>query len=76
VHGYRFDPGQHLRIVVTTKRRVERTLDANGRGAFTTVFRHVSVPRCGRYSVRAYGPSGLLAATKNPPESCAIPVAP
>jgi hypothetical protein len=76
VHGYRFDAGEHLRIVVTTKQRVERKLNASERGTFTTVFRHISVPRCGQYSVRAYGPSGLLAATKSPPESCAIPIAP
>ncbi len=76
VQGYRFDPGEHLRIVVTTKRRVERTLDANGRGTFVAVFRHVSVPHCGPYSVRAYGPSGLVAATKRPPENCGTPVAP
>ena len=76
VQGYRFDPGEHLRIVVTTKRRVERKLDANRRGTFTTVFRRLSVPRCGQYSVRAYGPSGLLAATKSAPQSCGTPVAP
>ena len=75
VHGYRFDPGEHLRIVVTTKHSVSEP-EASNRGTFTTVFRRLSVARCGQYSVRAYGPSGLLAATKSAPQSCATPIAP
>ena len=34
VHGYRFDSGERLRLVITTKRRVVRTLSASGRGTF------------------------------------------
>ena len=76
VHGWRFDSGEHLRIIIVTKRRVERTLDAGSRGAFTLKVRGVSVGRCGQYSVRAYGPSGLRAGIKSPPQSCAVPLAP
>jgi hypothetical protein len=76
VHGYRFDAGEHLRIVITTKARTTRRLDASGRGTFTLKLRDLAVARCGQYSVRAYGPSGLRAAVKSPPESCAVPLAP
>jgi hypothetical protein len=76
VDGWRFDAGERLRIVVTAKHNVERKLEASNRGTFTTVFRRLSVARCGQYSVRAYGPSGLVAAIKSPPSSCGPPPAP
>jgi hypothetical protein len=76
VHGWRFDAGERLRIVVTTKHSVGRKFEASNRGTFTTVFRRLSVARCGQYSVRAFGPSGLLAAIKSPPSSCGPPPAP
>src|SRR5829696_6877256 len=76
VHGWRFNAGEHLRIVITTKRRIERTLEAGARGTFTLKVRGLSVGRCGQYSVRAYGPSSLRAGIKSPPQSCAVPLAP
>jgi hypothetical protein len=76
VHGWRFDAGERMRVVVATKHSVERKVAASDRGTFTTVFRRLSVARCAQYSVRAYGPSGLRAAIKSPPQSCATPIAP
>jgi hypothetical protein len=76
VHGWRFDSGEHLRIVITVKHRTTKTLDASGRGTFTLKVRDLSVARCGQYSVRAYGPSGLRASVKSPPYSCGAPPAP
>jgi hypothetical protein len=76
VRGYRFDPREHLRIVITTKRRVERTLAASPTGTFTLRVRGLSVGRCAQYSVTAYGRSGLRAGVKSPPQSCGAPPAP
>lgn len=76
VHGWRFKEDEHLRIVITTKHRAERTLNASARGTFTLKLRGVSVPRCGQYSVRAYGPSGLRAGIKGPPQSCGADLGP
>ena len=76
VHGYRFASHQHLRIVITTSKRVVRRLETSGRGTFTFTLRRLSVRRCGQYSVRAYGPDGLLAAVKSPPQSCGTPLQP
>jgi hypothetical protein len=71
VHGWRFDSGQNLRVVISTKRRIVRRLDANRDGAFTLRIRHFTVKRCAQYAVAAYGPSGaLLAAVKSAPQSC------
>jgi hypothetical protein len=69
VHGYRFESGQSLRVVITTKHRFVRRLETNDRGAFTIRLR-LSIGRCAQWSVAAYGPSGLLAAVKSPPQSC------
>ena len=77
VHGWRFNAGEHLRVVITIKGRTTKRLDASARGTFTLAVRGLSVPRCGQYSVRAYGPSGLLrASVKRPPESCGAPPQP
>ena len=76
VHGYRFDSGERLRLVITTKSRVVRTLSASGRGTFVLRLRTLSVGRCGQYAVRVYDSSGLRAAVKRPPESCATPLSP
>jgi hypothetical protein len=71
VHGVRFKPSEHLRVVVTTKRRYVRRLDATDNGAFTLKMRLVRVRRCGQYSVVVYGPAGgMRAAVKSPPQSC------
>ena len=76
VHGYRFESREHLRIVITIRRRVVRRLETSGRGTFTLELRRLSVRRCGQYSVQAYGPDGLLAAVKSPPQSCGTPLQP
>jgi hypothetical protein len=76
VHGLRFKSGEHLRIVVTTKRNYVRRLEAGGQGRFTLKLRRVSVRGCAQYSVRAYGPSGLRAAVKSPPPSCGVDLGP
>lgn len=71
VHGWRFEAGEHLRVVISTKRRIVRRLDANRNGAFTLRIRHFTVRRCAQYAVAAYGPSGaLLAGVKSAPQSC------
>jgi hypothetical protein len=70
VHGVRFHAHEHLRIVVTTRRTVVRRLEATGTGTFTLKLLHVAVRRCGQYTIRAYGPSGLRASLKSPPQSC------
>jgi hypothetical protein len=76
VHGYRFEPHEHLRIVITAKRRVERKLDASRRGTFTLRIRGLSLGRCAQYSVQAYAPSGLRAGVKSAPASCGAPLQP
>jgi hypothetical protein len=76
VHGWRFKADEHLRVVITVKHRTTKTLDASGRGTFTLELPRLSVPRCGQYSVRAYGPSGLRASVKTPPYSCGAPPQP
>jgi hypothetical protein len=76
VHGYRFDAGERLRLVITTKRRIERTLYASDRGTFVLKLRGLSVGRCGQYAVRVYDSSGLRARIKSPPQSCATPLSP
>lgn len=76
VHGWRFKAGEHLRVVITIKGRTTKRLDASARGTFTLAVRGLSVPRCGQYSVRAYGPAGLRASVKSPPESCGAPPQP
>ena len=70
VHGWRFAAGERLRIVIYAGRHAERTLEASGRGTFTLKLRNFTIKRCGQYGVRAYGPSGLRAAIKSPPEPC------
>jgi hypothetical protein len=76
VHGVRFASGEHLRIVITTKRRYVRRLEATARGTFTLKLRRVSVRRCGQYSVRVYGPSGVRTWVKSPPQSCGADLTP
>jgi hypothetical protein len=76
VHGYRFKADEHLRVVVIVKDRTARTLQAGARGTFTLKLRDVSVPRCGQYVVRAYGPSGLRASVKSAPQSCGADLGP
>ena len=44
VHGYRFDSGERLRLVITTKRRVVRSLSASGRGTFVRAPRPLGRP--------------------------------
>ena len=74
VQGMRFEPGENLRIVVTTKRTYVRRLEAGSNGAFKLVIRHVSTDHCGQYAVKAYGPSGVRAAVKSPQQVCgAVP---
>ena len=75
VHGARFHSGENLRIVITTKHRFVRKLEASGKGTFTLAL-HLSIGRCAQYSVRAYGPSGLRAAVKSSPESCGADIGP
>jgi hypothetical protein len=76
VHGVRFASGERLRVVMTTKRNYVRRLEAGGKGAFTLKLRRVHVRGCGQYSVRVYGPSGLRAAVKSPPQSCGADLTP
>src|SRR4051794_1093274 len=76
VHGYRFKADEHLRVVVIVKDRTARTVEAGARGTFMLKLRDVSVPRCGQYVVRAYGPSGLRASVKSPPQSCGADLVP
>ena len=70
IRGLRFHPGEHLRIVVTTKRKYVRRLEAGGQGRFTLTLRRVHVRRCGQYTVAVYGPSGLRARMKSAPPVC------
>ena len=70
VQGTRFEPGENLRIVVTTKRSYVRRLEAGRKGAFKLQIRHTSIEPCGQYAVKAYGPSGLRAGVKTPPQPC------
>ena len=70
VQGTRFEPGENLRVVVTTKRSYVRRLEAASNGAFKLRIRHISIEPCGQYAVRAYGLSGLRAAVKTPPQVC------
>ena len=76
VHGVRFHSNEHLRVVVTTKRNYVRRLEAGGKGRFMLKLRRVSVGRCAQYSVRVYGPSGMRAAVKSPPQSCGADLTP
>jgi hypothetical protein len=76
IHGWRFDAGERLRIVVSAGRHTERTLEASVRGTFTLKLRHFAVKRCGQYAVRAYGPSGLRAGVKSPPVLCGADLGP
>jgi hypothetical protein len=76
VHGWRFNAGERLRIVVSAGRRTERTLEVGERGTFTLKLRHFSVKRCSQYAVRAFGPSGLRAGVKSPPELCGADLGP
>jgi hypothetical protein len=75
VHGYRFKDGEPLRVVITTKRRFVRRIEATGKGTFTIKLR-LSIGRCAQYSVRAYGPDGFRAGVKSPPQSCGTEVGP
>jgi hypothetical protein len=76
VHGYRFESRQHLRIVITTKKSYVRRLETSGQGTFTLKLLRLRVRRCGQYSVRVYGPHGLLAGVKSPPQSCGAQLQP
>jgi hypothetical protein len=76
VRGYRFDGAERLRVVITTKRRFVRRVEANANGRFSLVLRHISIGRCAPYSVRAYGSNGLRAAVKSPPKMCGAEVGP
>jgi hypothetical protein len=77
VQGSRFHAGEHLRIVITAKGgTTKQKLDASERGAFRVRVENLSIPRCGQYTVRAYGPSGLRASVKTPPYSCGAPPKP
>ena len=75
VHGYRFESGERLRVVITTKRRFVRRIEATGKGAFRIKLR-LSIGRCAQYSVRAYGPDGFRAGVKSPPQSCGAEIGP
>ncbi len=75
VHGYRFESGEDLRVVITTKRTFTRRIETSEGGAFTIKL-HLSIGRCAQYSVRAYGPNGLRAGVKSPPLSCGADIGP
>jgi hypothetical protein len=76
IHGLRFEPGEHLRIVVSAKRTYVRRIEAGRKGGFTLRLRRLSLGRCGLYSVRAYDASGLRAGVKSSPQSCGADIGP
>jgi hypothetical protein len=70
VHGWRFEPSLHVRLVISTKGRHVRRLTTSTRGTFTLKTR-LSMGACQQYAVVAYGPSGArLASIKSTPQSC------
>jgi len=77
VHGVRFRPGEHLRIVVFVKTKTVRRLHASRSGAFTVALPsvQVKVKGCPEYSVVVYGPNGRRAGAKSSQESCGPPPA-
>ena len=70
VHGFRFDARERLRVVIVTRRRIVRRIEATPRGRFTIVLRTVRLGECARYGVRVWSGDRLRAATKNPPYAC------
>ena len=68
VHGARFRGGERVTVTAFANGRHVRTVTATPTGAFTVVFRGVSVDRCTGYVVQAVGNRGSRAAIKLMPE--------
>jgi hypothetical protein len=75
VRGAGFKPAERVALLVTVKRRWERTVVASSTGAFVARFTGPAVKPCSAYSVRAQGNRGSLAVLKVVPE-CPVPPQP
>src|SRR3954452_16084041 len=76
VEGARFQPREHVRVVVWANGTGRKMVTAGGRGGFVVRFPGLTTaPPCGAYTVRATGDRGSHAALKVTPE-CAQPTAP
>jgi len=68
VHGWRFLPHEHVRVVVRVEGTYVHTPTASAAGTFTTRFSALRVGSCTPYWVRATGDEGSTALLRVMPE--------
>ena len=73
VSGHAFRPAERVRVVVTARHRVTKTVHASSRGSFTVVFASLTADPCSKAYVIARGSAGSRAQAKLGVRGCPPP---